>query len=172
MPEEIVSAGTPSEKKSVTPAVILKYVAAAAIIGYIALLLFYTGGSTKSFDEVRSVVEASLNTENLTEQGSQALKRYYGLNSEEYEGVMYYSSEFSISAEEVLLIRVKDESQVQQVRDAVEGRISDRLNDFEGFAPEEVQLLEEAQLLVRGKYIFLAIAPEAEVYADVFVTSL
>lgn len=172
MPDEIMSAETPPKNKRTMPVAVLKYVAAAAIVGYVALLLLNISGSTKPFDEVKSAVENSLNTENLTEQGSQALKRYYGLNSEEYDGVLYYSSEFSISAEEVLLVCVKDDSQVQEVREAAEARIEDRLNDFEGYAPEEVQLLEEARLLVRGKYIFLAVAPEADVYADVFATSL
>ena len=85
---------------------------------------------------------------------------------------MYYSSEFSISAEEVLLVRVADSSQVQEVTSAIEKRIDSRRNDFEGYAPEEVKLLDDAVQSVRGNYIFFASAPKAGEYLSVFSSSL
>ena len=85
---------------------------------------------------------------------------------------MYYASESNISAEEVLLIRVKDESQIQDVTEAIEERIEGRMNDFDGYAPEEVKLLEGAKLSVRGRYIFLAVAPKADEYLAAFGSGL
>lgn len=52
-------------------------------------------------------MEASLDKENMKRQDGTALKRNFGLNAADYDGVMYYSSEFSISSEEVLLIKAK-----------------------------------------------------------------
>lgn len=43
----------------------------------------------------------------MKRQDGTALKRNFGLNAADYDGVMYYSSEFSISSEEVLLIKAK-----------------------------------------------------------------
>ena len=85
---------------------------------------------------------------------------------------MYYASEFSISAEEVLVILVKDESQVQEVTEAIDKQTEARKNDFDGYAPEEVKLLEDAKQSVRGRYIFFAAAPEAEEYLEAFSNSL
>lgn len=151
---------------------ILKYFVLVMIIAYIVFLMIYTSGSTKSFDKIEKAVESSLDTENLTKVDVQGLKRYYGLNSADYDGVMLYSSQKSMSTEEVLLIKVKNDGQMQHVRDAVQKRIENRKNDFEGYAPEQVKLLEQAQLSVRGKYLFLAIAPKAEAYKDAFAKSL
>lgn len=151
---------------------ILKWGAAFLILVYIALLLIYASGSTKPFEEVAASVETQLDKENLVKQDARALKRYYGLNSADYEGVLFYSAEFSISAQEVLLIEVKTEQQVQEVRDAVEERLESRKNTFEGYAPEQAQLIEQAQIQVRGKFIFLAVSPEAESYATAFTKGL
>lgn len=163
---------TNQERNSVHITEVLKYAVTVIILIYIVLLMIYTSGSTKSFDQVAELIEPSVGKENLVKQDSQALKRYYGLNSADYNGVMFYSSEFNISAEEVLLIEVKSEKQVQEVRDAVNERLESRIKAFEEYAPEQVKLLEDAQFLVRGKYIFLAVSPDAAEYASIFTKSL
>lgn len=151
---------------------VLKYIVLAAIIAYIVLLMIFTSGSTKSFSEVEKAVEAVLDTENLEKADTQGLKRYYGLNSADYNGVMLYTSKASLSAEEVLLIKVEDEGQMQRVKDAVQKRLDSRKKDFEGYAPQESQMIEQAQMSVRGKFLFLAVAPKAEHYKEVFAKSL
>lgn len=151
---------------------VMRYVTLLLIIGFVALLLIYTSGSSRPFEKVEKAVEASLDKENLAIQDGRALRRNFGLNSADYAGVMYYSSEFSISSEEVLLIKVKNESQTTEVLSAIEKRIETRKNDFEGYAPEAVRLLEDAKQVVRGKYVFFAAAPEAEKYLEIFNNSL
>nr|WP_304973942.1 DUF4358 domain-containing protein [uncultured Schaedlerella sp.] len=160
------------EVSSFSKAGILKLGAAFMILVYVVLLLIYTSGSTKPFEEVAGSVEPLLNKESLVREDAQALKRYYGLNSADYEGVMFYSAEFSISAQEVLLIEVKTDQQVQEVRDAIEERLESRKNTFEGYAPEQAQLIREAQIQVRGRFLFLAVSPEAETLAAAFTKSL
>ncbi len=163
---------SPQGDSSFSTAGILKWGAAFLILVYIVLLLIYTSGSTKPFDEVAAAVEQQLDRESLVRQDDRALKRYYGLNSADYEGVMYYSAEFSISALEVLLVEVKTDQQVQEVRDAVEERLESRKNTFEDYAPEQAQLIEQAQIQVRGRFIFLAVSPDAENYVATFAKSL
>lgn len=164
--------GNHGAENSFSTAGILKFAAAFLILVYIVLLLMYTSGSTKSFEEVAAAVEERLDTEILVKQDAQALKRYYGLNGADYEGVLFYSSEFSISAEEVLLIEVRSEQQVQEVRDAIEDRLESRRNTFEGYAPEQVQLIGQAQLQVRGMFVFLAVSTDAEAYVSAFAGGL
>ena len=61
---------------------------------------------------------------------------------------------------------------MKRVKEAVEKRLANRKNDFEGYAPKEVQLLEQSQLTVRGKFLFVAIAARAAEYKDTFAKSL
>lgn len=170
--EHRMDPGGPYGKRKPGLAEILKYCVLILIIAYIVILMIFTSGSTKPFAQIEKAVESVLDTKNLKKVDAQGLKRYYGLNSADYDGVMLYSSEVSMSTEEVLLIKVKTKEQVQQVKDAVQKRIENRKKDFEGYAPKQEKLLEEAQLSVRGNYIFMAVAPKAEAYKDAFSKSL
>lgn len=149
-----------------------KWVLAMFLLGYVVLLLWYTSGSTKPFETVSQSVESSLHTDNLVKKDGQALKRYYGLNSADYSGILFYSSESAISAEEVLMIEAKSEAQVQTIRDAIEVRLADRKENFAEYAPKQAMMIEQAVILVRGKYVFVAVSPDAQEYAAVFTKSL
>lgn len=151
---------------------IFKYVIVALIIAFTVTLLIVTGGSNKPFETVAKVLEASLNTETLEKMETQALKRYYGLNGSDYEGVLIYLSKSSMSAEEVLLIKAKSEEQVSAIQEAIESRRDSRRSDFDGYAPEEVKLLDESVLQVRGKYVFYAVSKDVSKYKKAFTEGL
>lgn len=151
---------------------VMKYIIFILIIVFVVLLMMYNSGSSRPYEEVRRPLEEALDKESLTEQDAAVFKRNFNLNPADYTGVMYYTTGASISAEEVLLVKVKKESQVQEVVDAVERRNEERINDFEGYAPDEVRLLEDARQSVRGKYIFYACSPKADEYMSVFNSSL
>ena len=151
---------------------VMKYVVLVLIAAFVAVLMIYASGSSRPFEEVEDAVSRSLDKSNLTLQDGAAFKRKFGLSEADYAGVMYYASEFSISAEEVLVVLVKEESQVQEVTEAIDRQVEARKNDFDGYAPEEVKLLEDAKQSVRGRYIFFAAAPKAEEYLKAFSDSL
>lgn len=150
----------------------IKYVVSALILAFIVALMLYTSGSNRPFDEIKQSVENALDKSNLKERDTASFKRDMGLNAADYAGVMYYASESNVSTEEVLLIKVKNDDQIQEVTAAIEERIEGRINDFDGYAPEEVKLLEDAKMSVRGRYIFLAVAPKADEYLAAFSRSL
>ena len=156
----------------ITAIEVAKYITIAAIFIYIVVLMLFTSGSTKSFDEVKKGIEASINEETLAKADTPEVKRYFGLNAADYEGVLYYHAVNNLSAEEVFLVKVKNDSQVAEVKTAVEERLENRKNDFEGYAPEEAGYIDQAVLSVRGKFIFLAVGPDAQKYKEVFSDSL
>lgn len=158
--------------RRITGVKIGKYISFLLIAVFVVWLTAFKSGSTKSFEEVSGAVQESIEDEDLIKKDSQALKKYYGLNSAEYEGVLFYTSDFTMSAKEVLLIEVKYDTQVEEVKSAIEKRLEARKDSFEGYAPEQVQLLEEAAYVVRGKYILVAVTPDAETYKQVFERSL
>ena len=67
----------------------MRYVTLLLIIGFVALLLIYTSGSSRPFEKVEKAVEASLDKENLAIQDGRALRRNFGLNSADY-AVLFY----------------------------------------------------------------------------------
>lgn len=162
----------PSANETIGRIQIFKYIAAFALLFYVMLLLIYSSGSSKTFEEVAENVEAGLKTDSLEKQNAQALKRYYGLNSADYEGAALYLSKDMISAEEILIVKVKNDRQVHEIKDAVRIRIDSRKNSFESVAPEQVKLLDKAQTLVRGRFVFFVVSKDSQGYADLFTGSL
>lgn len=156
----------------ISAARIMKYAVLAAIIGFCVILMLYMSGSSRSFDEVKEEVEKSLDTSELTEQNSAAFKRSFGLNAADYAGVAYYSAGSTISASEVLLIRIKSDDQIREITDAIDNRISSRKNDFEGYLPEQEKLLDNAKQSVRGAFVFYAVSENADEYLKIFNSSL
>ena len=153
--------------KNLKKTVVIKYALVAVIVVYVALLLIFTSGSTKSFAAVEKKVEASLDTKAMKKAGVQGLKRYYGLNSADYEGVMLYTAESSMSAQEILLVKTKTTEQAEEVKAAVEQRRANRRNDFDGYAPV---LSEDGKPPYPGGCH--AVSPKAETYKSVFSKSL
>lgn len=151
---------------------IAKYIVFVLIIVYVVLLLLFTSGSSRPFEDVAAAVSGSLDTDVLTQMDDRMLKRNFGLNSADYDGVMYYASASSMSVEEVLLIRVDSRDQIRQISDAIDERINARMDAFEGYAPDQVRLLEDAQQSVRGRYVFFAVSSQAAEYRNAFDTSL
>ena len=151
---------------------IMKYVVLAGILVFIVILMLFMSGSNRPFDDVKASVAGALDADELTEQDMASFKRSFGLNAADYAGVAYYSAGSNIMASEVLLVRVKNESQVHEITDAVDGRIESRKNDFASYLPEQSALLDNAKISVRGNYIFYAVSEKAESYLNAFSRSL
>lgn len=158
--------------KKISGITILKYVVAVLIVAYTITLLVVSGGSNKPFEEVSKGVESSVNKEALKKLETQSLKRYYGLNGADYEGVTFYVSTSSMSAEELLLIKAKSEEQVNDIKEAIIDRKETRRQDFDGYAPNEVDLVDASVLQVRGKYVLFVISKDAAKYKKAFTDHL
>lgn len=151
---------------------VLKYAVLILIIVYVAVLMQRTGGTTKSYETVEKAVVSVIARDDLEEVNELGFKKSYGLAQADYDGVLLYSSASSMQAEEVLLVKVKDADQMSAVAEAVEERVESQLNDFQGYAPDQVELLNNHVLVVRGDYLFFAVSPKAEQYREAFVNSL
>ena len=103
---------------------------------------------------------------------NQMLKRLYGLNGNDYEGVVLYISDSNMGAEELLVVKLSDTSQEDAVREAVETRIQNQENSFEGYGVEQYQLLQEHVLDVEGNYVFFMVHKEAAKAQSAFQDSL
>lgn len=150
----------------------MKYVILVFIILYLIMLMVYASGSKRAFSEVEKAVSSVLNSDELTKMDERMLKKNFGLNSADYQGVMYYSSPSSISAAEVLVIQVKNDAQIENVTNAIAQRKAQRIEDFDSYLPEQVKLLEDSQESIRGRYIFFAVSSKASEYRSAFDKSL
>ena len=151
---------------------IVRYGMVIALFIVVIVALSGNRESKAVFDEVSAAVAGSISTDNAAKSPVRYLKKNFGLNAEDYEGVLIYTPTTNMHANEMLLIKLRDTSQADSVRAAIEERISSQLNIFEGYAPDEVNLLNNAIVDVRGNYIFYITDDNAQKADEVFRKSL
>jgi len=149
-----------------------KIITTVLLISYIIILLVHLSGSNRSFEEVSAPLIRTLENTDLVEVNGQGFRNFYGVNPAELEGVVMFTSTFSLSAEEVLLIQVRHPEQINDLVRTIEESLIDRRKSFGEAAPEQVHYIDNAWLTVRGDYVFLAISPRATELRRIFLDSL
>lgn len=136
-----------------------RWVVAVGALVYLVILLGGNAVSTAEFADVEKAVLAQTDTANMVKAENQMVKRLYGLDPNEFEGCRLYYPASNMDAEELLLIKLRDPVQGEQVRDAMESRLQTQKNSFEGYGIEQFDLLSNCCVLqVRGNYALFAVS--------------
>ena len=138
----------------------------AAVAAVISLIWMFGGNTASNADpvEVAEAVVETIDMENMLEADNQLIKRFYGLDPSSFEACILYYPTTNMMAEEVLIVKLKDMSQQEQVRAAIEKRIETQKTTFEGYGVEQFDLLtNNAVVEVRGNFVlFIVNANSAE----------
>ncbi len=150
---------------------ILKYGMVLVIFVYVVILLVGQGGDAP-METVQENILSVVKKEGMQEAGTQEFKRYYGLNANDCEGVLLYLPNDVMGVDELLLVRVRSESQAEAVKDAAQKRLDTQIESFEGYGAEQTKLLKAAILEDRGNYIFMVVGKNADKAYTAFKKSL
>lgn len=97
---------------------------------------------------------------NMQPSDSIRVRRLYGLNVNDYPEVLSYIPESSMDVDELLIVHVSDESELADVKAAMESRLSSQKTSFDGYGTDQTQLLNEADIKTRGNYIWFAVGKD------------
>ncbi len=73
------------------------------------------------------------------------------------------------NANEISILYVADEEHLDKMEWVLEQRLERRIRDFEGYMPQELPKLEEAQIVTNGNYIMLVVSLDADAIAEEFL---
>ena len=113
------------------------------------------------FEKLQADVEAAAEVSGLNQENAQQLRRFYGLNGGELVHWILYTAQDNMSVEELLLVECSSESQAEQVLEAARERKATQIKNFEGYGPEQVQLLNQSVLRSDGVYVLFAVSDQA-----------
>lgn len=151
---------------------ICKYAMVIVFAVYIGLLLNMNTDSQTAYDVVEKAVFEACDLERMEKADSMKIRKYYGFYDKDYDGVTLYMSKDAMGAEEVLLVHTNDPEQVTEVTAAIEERISRQKNNFDGYGAEQMKLLNQAIVDQKGRYILMAVSPDAEKIREAFRKAL
>ena len=157
----------------------MKYAALQAakllLLAVLAVLLWgilHADPQQADFSVLRGQAEQAMDTTGMRQADAQLLRRLYGLNGGELADWTLWTSEDNMAVEELLLAECVSEAQAEQVREALEARRDTQIQNFEGYGPEQVRLLEDSIVEVRGVYVLFVVSEQAREVKDAFLSVL
>lgn len=152
---------------------ILRWAAAVAAVIYLSVLLAGDPVSGAAFADVAEKVVAQVDTTNMIEAENQMVKRLYGLDPGAYEGCALYYPASNMDAEELLIIKLKDVNQQEEVVSAVQARLQTQKTAFDGYGVEQFDLLTNFCVMeVKGNFALFAVSKHCEAARTAFRDAL
>ena len=147
-----------------------------AMVAVLLVFMIYLQMGAKESDaaigDVAGAVVNTIDTSTMEESANRKFKKFYGLNAGDYEGVVLYAPISNMDAEELLIVKLKNSSQAETVRAAIEKRLETQKSSFEGYGIEQYDLLENHILDIRGNYILYVVHSDANKALQAFRDSL
>ena len=97
----------------------------------------------------------------LVKIDSEMIMNDYNFTTDEVaEFVSYQGS--GATSEEIVILKVKDKSDLNSIKDKINARIAERKEAFQSYLPKEVFKLENCNLITKDNYIILCISNNEE----------
>lgn len=128
--------------------------------------------NNKSVDQIEASMKKEVKFEKMEKGDSKSLKRFYKLNANDYDGVILYKPKSTMDVNEVLIVKVKDKSQIESLEDSIDSRINYQLQSFSGYGPQQCALVNDYELKTKGNFVFFAISENANQIKEAFLDSI
>ncbi|MDU7477710.1 MAG: DUF4358 domain-containing protein [Paenibacillus macerans] len=125
-----------------------------------------TGNLTAA--DVGERIEQSVNLESMEQRDMKKLQKLYHISGEEVADFVLYTASSNVEADELLIVRLKDESEAERVMAKIEERIAAQTAKFKNYRPEQYFLLEKHVLKTKGPFILFAVSAGVEQMEQAF----
>lgn len=126
----------------------------------------------KSVDQIEASMKKEVKFEKMKKGDAKSLKRFYKLNANDYDGVILYTPKSTMDVNEVLIVKVKDKSQIEPLEDSIDSRINYQLQSFSGYGPKQCALVNDYELKTKGNFVFFSISENAPQIKEAFLDSI
>lgn len=146
----------------------LKDIFYAIILCSLLIFILTSCSSSKPTDKNVSVkdinekIKESVDISNMNVGDSEKLEKLYDINSEDLEDFALYTPSTNIEANEILVMKVKDSSKMDDIKDKISARIDGQAANFKDYLPDEYYLIEKHVLKTKDNYILFVISEDAD----------
>ncbi|NEZ44256.1 DUF4358 domain-containing protein [Paenibacillus alvei] len=122
--------------------------------------------------KIEDQMKQSVKLDKLKKGDAHKLKKLYDLGTEQVEDFLVYTASSNVRADEIVVMKVKDESQIDNVKASIARRIDAQAVKFKDYRPDEYALLEKHVLKVKSHYVLFAVSADAEQIEKAFDEAL
>lgn len=110
------------------------------------------------FGKLQADVEKAMDLSDMKQGDARMLRRFYDLNVGELAHWVLYTASDNMAVEELLLVECTSPEQAEKVLEAARNRKETQVKNFEGYGPEQVQLLNGCVIRRDGSYVLFAVS--------------
>lgn len=151
---------------------IAKWLCVLLVVLFLAVQCYGGRESSTDFETMEQAVTAQAQLDLMQKADNQMIKRLYGLDPENYEGLVLYTPTTNMGAEELLVVKLQSTAQQEAVTQAIQTRIATQMSSFEGYAQTQYEMLEKAVVEVQGNYILFISAADPAPLRQAFLDAL
>ncbi|MBQ6549860.1 MAG: DUF4358 domain-containing protein [Lachnospiraceae bacterium] len=141
--------------------ILAELLAVLLLAGVMFLLLYKKDPADVPLTLVNDALTGSFSTDGMEPAGDMRFKRSYGLNAADYEEILYYIPDNTMSVNEFLVVKCVNEADTDTVVRACEARLATQKKAFDGYGTNQTALLNHAELYSSGPYVCLFVSEQA-----------
>lgn len=122
--------------------------------------------------EVGEKIQQTVNLQDMKQGDLEKLQKLYQIEAGKVEDFILYTASSNVKADELAVIKVKDASETESVKEKIQQRIETQTVKFKDYRPEEYFLIEKHVLKTKGRFILFAVSQEADQIESVFDEAL
>ena len=115
-----------------------------------------------NISEIRNAIINSTDVSVMDEDDGTKLRKLYGVNKYELDQFIYYGPKSNMEANEILIIKPKNDSDTEKIEKAITNRINTQSDSFRNYNKEQYEILSNHILEKKDGYIILLISKDNE----------
>ena len=115
-----------------------------------------------NISEIRNAIINSTDVSVMDEDDGTKLRKLYGVNKYDLDQFIYYGPKSNMDANEILIIKPKNDSDTEKIEKAITNRINTQSDSFRNYNKEQYEILSNHILEKKDGYIILLISKDNE----------
>ncbi|AWX56453.1 MULTISPECIES: DUF4358 domain-containing protein [Brevibacillus] len=132
------------------------------------------GGTSEELSaaKVGERIQQTVSFQDMKQRDLEKLQKLYQIEAEKVENFILYTASSNVKADELAVIKVKDASDTDNVKEKIQQRIEAQTIKFKDYRPEEYFLIEKHVLKTKGQFVLFAVSKEVDQIESVFDEAL
>ena len=134
-----------------------------AIIAVLAMIIVKNNNKTIQInieDLASKILQSGAFEDELIKVDSEMIMKDYNFTADEVEEFVSYQGSGATS-EEIVILKVKDKSNLNSIKDKINARIEERKEAFQSYLPKEVGKIDNNVLRVEGNYVIFCVSNDS-----------
>lgn len=113
-----------------------------------------------AMNEINASILEAADLTNMVQGDVKKLRKLYYINKNEVEDFILYAPKTNMDANEILVLKAKDEESIKVLKDKIETRVEKQSESFASYRPELKEVIDDYELKEKGQYLYLIISEE------------